>query len=550
MTDDLERARREWEERRKGSPGADRVVHTSSGIPVDPLYMQRARDADRIGFPGEYPFTRGIHPTGYRGRLWTMRQYAGYATSEETNARYRFLLSRGQTGLSVAFDLPTQMGYDSDHPAAEGEVGKSGVAICTVDDYAGLMDGIPLDQVTVSMTINSTAAILLGMLCVTAERRGISWSALGGTVQNDILKEYIARGTYIYPPAPSMRLAIDIFEFCAQRVPKWNTISISGYHIREAGATAAQELGFTLANAVAYVEAARRRGLPVDDVGARVSFFFNGHNGFFEEIAKFRAARRLWARIMKERFGATDPRAMMLRFHTQTAGSTLTAVQPENNVVRVALQAMAAVLGGTQSLHTNGRDEALCLPTEQAAALALRTQQILALETGAADTVDPLAGSYFVEELTDRLEAAAEAYVRKVDQLGGSQAAIEAGYFQKEIERSAYEALRRVERDEEIVVGVNRYQETAAADAGDMPILKVDPGIRARRTQRLAAHRTSRDAAAADTARRALAAAARGSDNLVPFILDALRAGATLGEISDTLRDVFGIYQPGSGGNS
>ncbi len=533
---------------RPADPGADRVVRTSSGLPIDPVYVPAPPGSpeppERIGYPGEYPFTRGLHPNGYRGRLWTMRQYAGYATAEETNRRYRFLLSRGQTGLSVAFDLPTQMGFDSDHPMAEGEVGKSGVAISSVEDMDGLLDGIPLDQVTISMTINSTAAILLGMLCVTAERRGTAWSSLGGTVQNDLLKEYIARGTYIYPPQPSMRLTVDLFEFCARHVPKWNTISISGYHIREAGATAAQELGFTLANAIAYLEAARQRGLAVDAVGERVSFFFNGHNRFFEEVAKFRAARRMWARIMKERFGAADPRAMMLRFHTQTAGSTLTAVQPENNVIRVALQAMAAVLGGTQSLHTNSRDEALCLPTEESAKLALRTQQILAAETGVADTVDPLAGSYFVEDLTDRLEAAATAILDKVDALGGPVAAIEQGWFQAEIERSAYEAQRRIEADEEVVVGVNRYVE-----AGDRPerpeILKVDPSIREERARRLAELRARRDSAAVDGARRGLAAAARGTGNLVPPILDALRAGTTLGEISDTLRDVFGVHRPG-----
>ncbi|MBI5367016.1 MAG: methylmalonyl-CoA mutase, partial [Planctomycetes bacterium] len=499
-------------------------------------------------FPGAYPFTRGVHPSGYRGRHWTMRQYAGYGNAEETNRRYRFLLERGQTGLSVAFDLPTQMGYDSDHPLAAGEVGKSGVAISTVEDFETLFAGIPLDQVSISMTINATAPILLGMALVAAERRGIGFDKLTGTVQNDLLKEYVARGTYIYPPRPSLRLAADLMAFAARSVPKWNSISVSGYHMREAGATAAQELGFTLANGTAYVAEALARGVEVNALGARISFFFGCHNCFLEEVAKFRAARRLWARIMKERFGATDPRAQMLRFHTQTAGVTLTAQQPENNVVRVALQALAAVLGGTQSLHTNSRDEALCLPTEESARLALRTQQVLAYELGVADTVDPLGGSYLIEELTARLEELAGGYLRKVEELGGAVRAVEAGYFSQEIEKAAWAEQRAIERGEKLIVGVNRFADEAPAGGrcagAGLSLLKGDPELQAARARALAAHRAARPAEPVRAALAALEAAARGDANLLPPILDALRARATLGEISDALRTVFGVYRP------
>lgn len=531
-------------------PGAKppgRTFRTSSGIPLPAFYGPESVPARPVEFPGSEPFTRGIHPTGYRGRLWTMRQYAGYGTSEETNRRYRFLLERGQTGLSVAFDLPTQMGYDSDHPVGEGEVGKSGVAISTLEDFETLLDGIPLEKVSVSMTINATAPILLGMALVLAEKRGVSFDKLNGTVQNDLLKEYIARGTYIYPPGPSLRLATDIVEFCVKEVPRWNPISVSGYHMREAGATAAQELGFTLANGTAYVREALRRGLDVHALGARLSFFFCCHNGFLEEIAKFRAARRLWARTLRERFGATDPRACMLRFHTQTAGCSLTAQQPENNAVRVALQALAAVLGGTQSLHTNSRDEALCLPTEEAARLALRTQQILAHETGVADTVDPLGGSYLVERLTDEVESAAAAYMERVEELGGAVRAVELGYFQREIEKSSYEYQRAVESGQEVVVGVNRFAEEGGAAGAEAPrILRVDPDLRAQRAAALAAYRAARPPGPPATALAELREAARGKSNLLPPILAALRVRATLGEISDALREVFGTYRPGA----
>ncbi|MBI3097443.1 MAG: methylmalonyl-CoA mutase [Planctomycetes bacterium] len=518
---------------------------TSSDLPVPPVSKPEAPQTTeaRIGRPGAFPFARGLHPTGYRGRLWTMRQYAGFATAQETNARSRALLAAGQTGLSVAFDLPTQMGLDADHPLAEGEVGKAGVAISTLDDLDTLFDGIPIDRVSISMTINATAPILLAMLAALAERRGLDPALLSGTTQNDILKEYIARGTYIYPPAPSLRLAIDLCAHAVERFPKWNPISISGYHIREAGSTAAQELGFTLANGCAYVEAARARGLDLARFGQRLSFFFNAHNDFFEEIAKFRAARRLWAATIRDRFGVSDPRAQQCRFHTQTAGSTLTAQQPQNNVVRVALQAMAAVLGGTQSLHTNSRDEALALPTDRSIALALRTQQILAMETGVTATVDPLGGSWYVESLTDAVEARAREYMGAVDALGGSVKAIEAQHFQREIERSAYEAQQAVEREEKIVVGVNRYREDDP-ESDRMELMKVDPGVRTAQVARLERFRSTRDLAAAAASRGALAEAARNTDApLFPRILDAVRSGATLGEISDTLREVFGVYR-------
>jgi methylmalonyl-CoA mutase N-terminal domain/subunit len=497
-----------------------------------------ARD---LGRPGEPPFTRGVYPTMYRGRLWTMRQYAGMATAEETNRRFRYLLDHGQTGLSVAFDLPTQMGLDSDHPRAEGEVGKTGVAIDSVDDMARLLEEIPLERVSTSMTINATAPVLLLLYELVAEERGIDASSLSGTVQNDLLKEYAARGTYIYPPTPSMRLITDLFAYCGDRIPAWNTISISGYHMREAGATAVQEVAFTLANGIAYVQAALDAGLEVDAFAPRLSFFFACHMDFFEEIAKFRAARRMWARIMSERFGATDPRSLMLRFHTQTGGATLTAQQPQNNIVRTALEALAAVLGGTQSLHTNSFDEALALPTEQAAKTALRTQQILGLETGVASVVDPLGGSYFVESLTDQIEERATRYVDRVDRMGGAVAAIEAGFYQDEIHESAFEIQRGVESGERVVVGVNRFQ-----DPNERPVelLRVGEEEVARQVERLARLRAGRDGPAVERALAAVAETARGTENLLPPMKEALRARATLGEVSDVLRGVFGEYHP------
>jgi methylmalonyl-CoA mutase N-terminal domain/subunit len=514
---------------------------TSSGIPVEPLYTAESRpDWDprtALGYPGEYPYTRGIQPTMYRGRLWTMRQYAGFGTAEESNRRYRYLLDHGTTGLSVAFDLPTQMGYDADNPLAEGEVGKVGVSISSIEDMRTLFDAIPLERITTSMTINATAAILLSLYIAVAREQGADVRKLSGTVQNDILKEYIARGTYIYPPVPSMRIITDLFQYCAAEVPRWNTISISGYHIREAGSTAAQEIGFTLSNGIAYVSAALAAGLDVDRFAGQLSFFFNGHNAFFEEVAKFRAARRMWAKIMRERFGAKDERSWLLRFHTQTAGSTLTAQQPDNNIVRTAYQAMAAVLGGTQSLHTNGKDEALSLPTEDSVRIALRTQQVLAYETGVADTIDPLAGSYFVEALTDELERRAWEYIEKIDALGGSVRAIEQGYIQREIEEAAYAYQRDLEAERRIVVGVNKFQ---VAEEQPIEILRVDPELGRRQAAKLAALRDRRDSDAVTAALDALEAAARGTDNLMPHILTAVEAYATLGEISDTLRRVFG----------
>ncbi len=514
---------------------------TYSEIPVQPLYT--AEDlagwdaAAQLGYPGEYPYTRGVQPTMYRGRFWTMRQYAGYATAEESNQRYRYLLAQGTMGLSVAFDLPTQMGYDADHPLAEGEVGKVGVSISSLEDMRTLFDGIPLERITTSMTINATAAILLSLYIAVAKEQGADIHKLSGTVQNDILKEYIARGTYIYPPKPSMRIITDLFRYCASEVPRWNTISISGYHIREAGSTAAQEIGFTLANGIAYVQAALDAGLDVDRFAGQLSFFFNGHNTFFEEVAKFRAARRMWAHIMRDRFGAKEPRSWMLRFHTQTAGSTLTAQQPDNNIVRTAYQAMAAVLGGTQSLHTNSRDEALSLPTEDSVRIALRTQQILAYETGVADTIDPLAGSYYVESLTDELERQAQEYIRKIDELGGSVRAIEQGYIQREIEEAAYTFQSDLDAGRRIVVGVNKFQ---MENEKQPPILKVDPEAGKRQAAKVAALRERRDNAATSAALSALGEAARDTENLMPRILAAVEAYATLGEIADTLRAVFG----------
>ncbi len=517
---------------------------TDSGIELRPVYsaddLVGFDPAKQLGLPGEPPFTRGVYPDMYRSRLWTMRQYAGMATAEETNGRFRYLLDQGQTGLSVAFDLPTQMGLDSDHPRAEGEVGKTGVAIDTIDDMRRLFDGIPLDRVTTSMTINATAPILLLLYELVAGEHGVGPDAIGGTVQNDLLKEYAARGTYIYPPEPSMRLITDLFAYCGERIPRWNTISISGYHMREAGATAAQEIAFTLANGIAYVRAALDAGLDVDEFGPRLSFFFACHMHFFEEIAKFRAARRMWARIMTERFGAKDPRSAMLRFHTQTGGATLTAQQPENNIVRTALEALAAVLGGTQSLHTNSFDEALALPTEHAATIALRTQQVIAHETGVVNVADPVGGSYYVETLTDELEALAAGYLDRIDAMGGAVPAIEAGFYQDEIHEAAFLIQRGIEAGERVIVGVNRF-----VDDQEKPVelQQVGEAEVARQVERLRAFRAARDA---DALRRALddvAGTASGTGNLLPPMREALRIGATLGEVSDVLRAEFGEYR-------
>jgi methylmalonyl-CoA mutase N-terminal domain/subunit len=507
---------------------------TSSGIPVERVYGGTDAEA-----PGAFPFTRGVQPTMYRSRLWTMRQYSGFGNAEQTNRRFRYLLDQGQTGLSVAFDLPTQMGYDSDHAMAAGEVGKVGVAISSIHDMEDLLAGIPLDRVSTSMTINATASILLALYVAVAKRHGVDPQVLSGTIQNDLLKEYIARGTYIYPPEASLRITTDIFAWCASTVPKWNTISISGYHMREAGATAVQEVAFTLANAIAYCDAAIARGLPFESFAGRLSFFFNAHSNLFEEAAKFRAARRLWARIARERFAAKDELAK-LRFHTQTAGSTLTAQQPAVNVVRTTLQALSAVLGGTQSLHTNSMDEALGLPTEAAALLALRTQQVLAYETGVADTVDPLAGSYFVEALTDAVEAGANTYLEKIDAMGGATRAIERGFQQREIHEAAYRWQKRVESGDATVVGVNRFTDS---EAEKPHVLRVDPALERDRREKLAQRRSSRNARAAEDALASVERAARGGDNVVPAILAAVEAEATLGEISDRMRAVFGIYR-------
>lgn len=500
-----------------------------------------APDYERdLGSPGEYPFTRGVYRNMYRGRFWTMRQYAGYATAEESNARYKFLLSQGTTGLSVAFDLPTQIGLDSDDPLAAGEVGKVGVAIDSLEDMERLFDGIPLGEVSTSMTINATAAILLCLYIAVARKQGVGPEKLQGTIQNDILKEYIARGTYIYPPAASLRLVTDTFAYCSREVPNWNTISISGYHIREAGSTAVQEVAFTLADAIAYVEAAIEAGLKIDEFAPRLSFFFNSHNNLLEEVAKFRAARRLWARIMRERFHARDPRSMMLRFHTQTAGSTLTAQQPDVNVVRTTIQALAAVLGGTQSLHTNAMDEALALPTESSARLALRTQQVIAHESGVADTADPLAGSYAVETLTDEIERRARDYIEKIDAMGGMLHAIEIGYVQREIQEAAYQYQRAVETKDALVVGVNSFQ---VEEEEGVPLHRIDPAIESAQVERLRALRSRRDAERAEVALTLLEDAARGTDNLLPRILDCVEALATVGEISNRLRRVWGEYR-------
>lgn len=523
------------------SPRRKDSFQTDSGIIVEDLYLPRAFDyLTKLGFPGEYPYTRGVYPTMYRSRFWTMRQYAGYGSAEESNKRYRYLIAHGSTGLSVAFDLPTQMGFDSDHPMAAGEVGKVGVAIDTLADMERLFEGITLQDVTTSMTINATAAILLCMYVAVAKKQGADLKRISGTIQNDILKEYIARGTHIYPPAPSMRLVTDIFEWCAQHLPRWNTISISGYHIREAGATAVQELAFTIANGIEYVRAAVDRGLDVNTFGAQLSFFFNAHNNFFEEVAKFRAARRIWARIMKERFGATNPETMKLRFHAQTGGATLTAQQIDNNVVRVTVQALAAVLGGCQSLHTNSRDEALALPTEEAARLALRTQQILAHESGVADVVDPLGGSYYVERLTDEIEQRVWDYLEKIDAMGGAVKAIEKRFFQTEIAESAYRYQMAIEKKEKIIVGVNEFQ---IEEHEQHEILRIDESIRARQIERLRDIRQRRNNEAVQRTLKELKSAARSTQNILPLILAAVESYASVGEISDALREVWGEYR-------
>ena len=544
----VEAARRAWEEGAvrpalARSPERPAPFADSGGAPIERLYtpadiagLDYVRD---LGFPGEYPFTRGVQPTMYRGRLWTMRQYAGFGSAAETNQRYRYLLEQGQTGLSVAFDLPTQMGYDADHDLARTEVGKVGVAISSLADMEDLFAGIPLDRVSTSMTINATASILLALYIAVGARQGVPAERLTGTVQNDILKEYIARGTYIYPPGPSMRLVTDLFAFCRDRVPRWNTISISGYHMREAGCTAAQEVAFTLANGVAYVAAALEAGLHVDEFAPQLSFFFNAHNHLLEEVAKYRAARRLWARIMRERFGARDPRSLMLRFHAQTAGSALTAQQPENNIVRVAVQALAALLGGCQSLHTNSMDEALALPSESAVRIALRTQQVLAYESGVADSADPLGGSYMVERLTGRIEEEAEAYLAKIDGLGGSVNAIP--FMQREIQEAAYRHQQEIEGRSRIVVGVNEFAMDEPPPTG---LFQVNPEVARAAAERLERVRRERDREAAARALDAIDGAARGRDNLMPLILDAVKASVTLGEICGALRGVFGVHQP------
>jgi methylmalonyl-CoA mutase N-terminal domain/subunit len=529
----LERLTTKQPERRKR-------FKTDSHIVIDSLYDTPVQDAAQLGFPGQYPFTRGVQPNMYRGRFWTMRQYAGFGTAEESNARYRYLLEQGLTGLSVAFDLPTQMGYDSDHPAAAGEVGKVGVAVSSLDDMNVLFSEIPLDKISTSMTINSTAPILMALYICTAKNRGIAEEKLSGTVQNDILKEYIARGTYIYPPRESMRLVTDVIAFCRDHLPLWNTISISGYHIREAGSNAIQELAFTFADAIAYVESALNAGLEVDDFAPRLAFFWGCHNNFFEEAAKFRASRRIWAKLMKERFGAKSERSMMLRFHTQTAGCTLTAQQPNNNAVRVTIQAMAAVLGGTQSLHTNAMDEALGLPTEASARLALRTQQIIAYESGVADTVDPLGGSYYVESLTDRIEKGVWDYLEKIDGMGGAVAAIEKRFFQEEIAAESYRYQREIESNDRILVGVNQFAESSDTSP---PILRVDASIEEKQKRKLADLRARRDNKAVDSSFAELKKAAATSANLMPPIIDAVGNLATLGEVSDALREVWGEYR-------
>jgi methylmalonyl-CoA mutase N-terminal domain/subunit len=524
------------ERKKTFSTGSDKEVKRL----YTPLEVETMDYEEDLGFPGEYPYTRGVQPTMYRGRFWTMRQYAGFATAEESNKRYKYLLDQGQTGLSVAFDLPTQIGYDSDHSLSEGEVGKVGVAIDSLKDMEVLFDGIPMDKVSTSMTINAPASVLLAMYVVVAEKQGVEASKLRGTIQNDILKEYIARGTYIFPPEESMRLITNIFEYCSKAVPQWNTISISGYHIREAGSTAAQEVAFTLADGIAYVEAAIKAGLDVDDFGPRLSFFFNAHNDLLEEVAKYRAARRLWAKIMKDRFHAKKAKSMQLKFHTQTAGSTLTAQQPDNNIVRVAIQTLAAVLGGTQSLHTNSRDEALALPTEDSVKIALRTQQIVAHESGVTETIDPLAGSYYIESLTNSIEQEAMDYIEKIDNLGGATKAIEKGFIQKEIQNSAYKYQMQVESLEQIVVGVNKFQ---VVETEKRELLRVNPEVEVLQKKKLQELRAGRDNQAVDKALEILKAKAQTEENLMEYIIDAVREYATLGEICDELREVFGEYE-------
>ncbi|PFG13808.1 acyl-CoA mutase large subunit family protein [Bacillus sp. es.036] len=523
-------------------PEKKEAFKTSSGIDIDRLGHPDHLDQyymEKLGLPGQYPYTRGIQPTMYRGRTWTMRQYAGFGSAEETNRRFRYLLDQGQTGLSVAFDLPTQIGYDSDDMMAKGEVGKVGVAIDSLDDMEALLRDIPLDKVSTSMTINAPASVLLAMYIVVAEKQGVSQEQISGTIQNDILKEYIARGTYIFPPKPSMRLITDIFAYCAEYVPRWNTISISGYHIREAGSTAAQELAFTIANGIAYVDAAIETGLKVDDFAPRLAFFFNGHNQFLEEVAKFRAARRIWAKIMKERYGAKKPKSLQLRFHTQVAGSTLTAQQPDNNIVRVTIQALAAVLGGTQSLHTNAKDEALALPTEDSARIALRTQQIIANESGVTDTVDALGGSYFIENLTDQLEAYVFDYIRKIDDMGGAVSAVEQGYMQREIHQASYETQKKIESGEEVVVGMNQYK---LEDEPKPELHRIDPELQRKQIEKLETLRTTRDQHRVSARLEELRSGAKGTSNLMPLIINCVRDYCTVGEICGILREEFGEY--------
>ncbi len=545
----IENSFRNWNEQvylrsLQKAPERQKEFTTVSFSKDEPLYIPKESTEeqfiDKIGFPGEYPFTRGIQPTMYRGKLWTMRQYAGFGTARESNERYRYLLDQGQSGLSVAFDLPTQIGYDSDEPIAYGEVGKVGVAIDTLADMEILFDKIPLDKVSTSMTINAPASVLLSLYIAVAEKQGVSKDKISGTIQNDILKEYVARGTYIYPPKPSMRLITNIFEYCSKEVPKWNTISISGYHIREAGSTAAQEVGFTLADGIAYVETAIKAGLNIDEFAKRLSFFFNAHNDLLEEVAKYRAARRLWAKIMKNRFGAKDPRSMMLRFHTQTAGSTLTAQQVDNNIVRVTIQTLAAVLGGTQSLHTNSRDEALALPTEQAVMIALRTQQIVGYESGVANTIDPLAGSYYVEEMTDKIEQEAENYINKIDAMGGVIEAIEAGYVQSEIQNAAYKFEKQLEANEKIVVGVNKFQ---VKEENHKDLLRIDMKVQEEQIKFLSKIKAQRNNDEVKSKLAELKKAAQSDSNLMPYILDAVKVYASVGEICNTMRDVFGEYK-------
>ena len=547
MVKKIDDLRKQWEEKTtapviKKHPERKVSFQSSSGIEIPRAALPGEESfIQDIGFPGEYPFTRGVQPTMYRGRYWTMRQYAGYATAAESNRRYRFLLDQGQTGLSVAFDLPTQIGYDSDDPIAEGEVGKVGVAISSLHDMEALFADIPLDKVSTSMTINSPAAILLAMVIAVAQKQGVEETKLRGTIQNDILKEYIARGTYIFPPKPSMRLITDVFQYCQTHIPNWNTISISGYHIREAGSTAVQELAFTFINAIAYIEAAIQVGLEVDQFAKQLSFFFACHNNFLEEIAKFRAARRIWARLMRDRFGAQEPRSQMMRFHTQTCGSTLTAQQPENNIVRTTLQALSAVLGGTQSLHTNSMDEALSLPTEKAVQTALRTQQIIAYESGIADTVDPMGGSFYIEQMTNEIEKGVNLYIEKVDQMGGALEAIEKGYIQREIQESAYRYQKAIEKEEEIVVGVNAFQ---VEEEINLDVIKVDSALENERRKNLEQQREKRDQDDVHSRLERLENAASTDENLVPFFIDCVKHDITLGEICGVLRRVWGEYQP------